>query len=215
MSKLVICASKMSGLTTFDGKGDVHHWAINIKAKLISKGYKSQLLDANRPPNNPAGPRAAWDKEADKALGIILTYLHPDLSAQFETSVTPETLIRAVTNHFARDVAQEVNRLEEQLTNLSYDGSDPLEWTSKVRNLITKLTNRNSAPAERTVRVLVLKALEKEPEYKIRIEMIRYSNPNIVLVDLWTEVAKLPWPIERDSTSAFAAMKLTNDNRKM
>ncbi len=82
----------MSGLTSFDGKGDVHHWASNIKAKLISKGYKSQLLDANKPANDPA--RSAWEKDADKALGIILTYLHPDLSAQFETSATSQTLIK-------------------------------------------------------------------------------------------------------------------------
>ena len=204
----------MSYLVNYDGKGDILHWAANMRAKLISKGYKGQLLDVNRPGDNPAGPRAAWDRDADKALGIILTYLHPDISSQFETKLTPETLMIALITHFSRDGDQEVIRLEAQLNNLSYDGSDPIEWCSTVRNLVSKLTKRGQVPVVRAVRLSVLKAIEKEPEYKFKVEMIRFNFPNITLEDLWLAIGKFPYPIERVDEIAFAAMKLNSDNNK-
>ena len=90
----------MSYLVNYDGKGDILHWAANMRAKLISKGYKSQLLDVGRAGNEDA--KKIWDRDADKALGIILTYLHPHISSQFETKLTPETLMIALITHFSR-----------------------------------------------------------------------------------------------------------------
>ena len=40
---------KMGSVNVFDGKEDVLGWLLKIKTKLISKGYKLVLTDANRP----------------------------------------------------------------------------------------------------------------------------------------------------------------------
>ena len=76
----------MANITVFDGKGDVMSWEAKVRAKLISKGYKSQLVDINRPPaliGNAPGPdlRAGWDKNANKAVGVIFMYLDPYIAA--------------------------------------------------------------------------------------------------------------------------------------
>ncbi len=39
----------MSGPGIFNWSEDVLGWIIKIKSKLTSKGYKSQLIDVNRP----------------------------------------------------------------------------------------------------------------------------------------------------------------------
>ena len=54
----------------------------------------------------------------------------------------------------------------------------------------------------------MLKALATEPEYKVKIEVIRQTQPNILLDDLWLFVGRLPYPLENNEV-AFAAMKLT------
>ena len=121
----------MSGLSVFDGKGDVVAWEARIKAKLVSKGYKSQLLDALKPPAPPQPQqgqapvpdlRPAWEANADKAVGIILLYLEPDIAIQFQAQGTPETLLRAVRDHYSPDIAQEIERLELAFADLEYDG---------------------------------------------------------------------------------------------
>ncbi len=191
----------MSNLTTFEGKGDVQQWASNMRAKLISKGYKSQLLDANRPQGQDAAvvaERKAWERDADKALGIILTYLHSDITTQFEDKLTPQTLLDAVKAYFTRDVNQEIIRLESELINITYNGSDPIKWASGIRNIISKLTAKGAPPVEKTIVATILRALEKEPEYSVRVQMIKFNTPNITLVDLWAAIGKFPYPLERE-----------------
>ena len=126
----------MSGLTVFDGKGDVIVWEARVKAKLVSKGYKSQLLDALKPPapaqaqqGQPAPPdlRSAWEANVDKALGIILLYLEPDIAVQFQVATTPETLFKAIRDLYSPDIEQEIERLELAFADLTYDGQDPIE----------------------------------------------------------------------------------------
>ena len=202
----------MSTLSIFRGTGDVGDWVTSIKAKLLSKGYRNYLLDKNRP---DAGPElAAWNAQADKAVGVILTYLDPSLVVVFEDKSTPQSLLEAIAAYYRPDMFQEVSRLEDSLMNLTYDGSDPVAWCANVRHMITKLTVKGAKLLDRTVKILILKALEQEPEYKIRVEMIRYSNSNISLEDLWVAIAKLPYPVVR-AERAFAAMKLTDDSHRM
>ena len=40
---------KMGSVNVFDGKEDVLGWLLKMKAKLISKGYKSVLTNITRP----------------------------------------------------------------------------------------------------------------------------------------------------------------------
>ncbi len=66
-----------TNIPIFDGSGDVVAWALRVRSKLIAKGYKSHLLDANRPA--AADVRALWDAQANKALGTILIYGYDQL----------------------------------------------------------------------------------------------------------------------------------------
>ena len=82
--------------------------------------------------------------------------------------------------------------------NLIYDGTDPVVWVAKVRGLICKLTTRNATPAERTVRRVVLRALEAQ--YKMRVEIIRQCQPDIKLIELWEAIRIFPYPISKENT---------------
>jgi len=194
-----------TNIPIFNGSGDVVTWATRVKAKLISKGYKSQLLDGKRPAD--ADARALWDTQADKALGTILTYMNPDVTVQFENATTPQTLMEAVVKHYSPDINQEIERLEGELRDITYDGEEPVAWVAKIRSIIAKLTIRNNPPTERTVRAIVLKALEQESEYKIRVEVIRYTQPNINLVDLWTAISRFPYPLGDNESALINATK--------
>ena len=123
-----------------------------MRAKLTAKGYKLQLADVNRPTgnNNPA----EWDKQADKALSIIQLYLYMDVAGQFVTKITPQTLLAAIVAQYHPDANQEVERLEKELNKLTYDGTDPVVQTAKIRSLVAKLTLKQAAPREKTVRNL-------------------------------------------------------------
>ena len=80
---------KMDSVNVFDRKEDVLGWLLKIKAKLISKGYKSVLTDVTRPGVDVAvDARAAWDALADKAVGTILLYLSSDIAVQFKNKLT-------------------------------------------------------------------------------------------------------------------------------
>ncbi len=99
--------------------------------------------------------------------------------------------------------------------DLEYDSRDSVEWVADVRRQINKLAARGAAPSEHVVRTTVLRALEEEPEYKTRVDMIRHLTPNIALVDLWTFVNRFPYPlIEHKRDSAFV-MKQTSTNIEM
>jgi hypothetical protein len=197
----------MATITEFDGTGDVIAWAFKVKAKLIAKGYKTYLLDENKPKDQKE--LMSWHATADKAIGLILTYMHPNVQVQFEDKVTPQTLIEAVVKRFCPDQQQEIDRLEKELNELKYDGSDPVAWSANVRGLIAKLTIRNVTPTARAVKNAVLKALEQESEYKIRVEIIRQNQPDISLDDLWVAVGRLPYPLQQVE-NAFAAMRVTS-----
>ena len=203
----------MGSVNVFDGKEDVLGWLLKMKAKLVSKGYKLVLIDANRPGVAAVDARAAWDALADKAVGTILLYLSSDIAVQFESKLTPQALMDAVKNHYVPDQQQEIDRLEIELNNLSYAREDPVIWTACVRGLIGKLIARGVNPTDRQVRNAVLKALATEPEYRVRIEVIRQTQPNISLDDLWLSVGRLPYPLESDEV-AFAAMKLTSNAKR-
>src|ERR1700722_19125320 len=190
----------MGSVNVFDGKEDVLGWLLKMKAKLISKGYKLVLIDANRPGVAAVDASAAWDAFSDIAV-------------QFESKLTPQALMDAVKNHYVPDQQQEIDRLEIELNNLSYAREDPVIWTACVRGLIGKLIARGVNPTDRQVRSAVLKALATEPEYKVRIEVIRETQPNITLDDLWLSVGRLPYPLESNEV-AFAAMKLTSNAKK-
>ena len=64
----------MGFVHVFDGKEEVLGWLLKLKAKLISKEYKSVLTDVTRPGVVAIDARAAWNALADKAVGIILLY---------------------------------------------------------------------------------------------------------------------------------------------
>jgi hypothetical protein len=88
----------MATIPTFDGNGDVVSWIAKIRAKLVAKGYKTQLLDENRPEDDPA--QAAWDTQADKATGVILTYLDTDIVMQFEDGLTPQSMLETIMTQY-------------------------------------------------------------------------------------------------------------------
>ena len=83
-----------------------------MKAKLISKGYKSVLIDITRPGVVTVNVRAVQNALADKAVGTILLYLSLDIAVQFENKLTSQALIDAVKNHYVPDQQQEIDRLE-------------------------------------------------------------------------------------------------------
>ena len=58
-------------------------------------------------------------------------------------------------------------------------------------------------PTDRQVKNAVLKALATEPEYKVKIEIIKQTQPNILLDDLWLFVDRLPYLLESNEV-AFA-----------
>jgi hypothetical protein len=87
----------MSAIVAFNGTQDVINWCTQVKAKLISKGYKNHLLDTNRPGGDQ---RAAWDGAADKAVGFIMTFMDPDVSTQFVDNITPQTLLEAIVARY-------------------------------------------------------------------------------------------------------------------
>lgn len=204
----------MSNIPAFNGTQDVVGWASMVRSKLISKGYKHQLLNASRP--DVAGQaQIAWDALADKATGMIQTYMDPNITMQFENKGTPQDLFEAVVSRYCPDQRQEIERLESELNNLTYDGTDPVKWVAMVRALVVKLTTKQAPPQERTVKNLVLNALEQgEPEYKIRVEMIRYSQPDITLENLWLAVGRLPYPIKTEESLLVATEKLTLTSRE-
>ena len=51
----------MGSVNVFDGKEDVLGWLFEMKAKLISKGYKSVLTDVTRPGVVAVDAKAAWN----------------------------------------------------------------------------------------------------------------------------------------------------------
>ena len=104
----------MTTIKEFDGTGDVTEWVTKVKAKLISKGYKLYLLDRSIPAAIGDG-RTAWFKEADKALGVILTYLHPNISVLFADKETPQRLFEAIIEYYQPDEKHEIERLENEL----------------------------------------------------------------------------------------------------
>ncbi len=162
----------MSSIEIFTSSTDVISWTAKVKTKLISKGYKQHLVDANRPAGE--APGMAWDAQADKATGVILMYLDPYVAMSPEDHMTPQTLLAAITAHYQPDQNQEIEQLENEMSDLSYDGSDPVALVAKFRAMIAKLIAKQGLPTERLVRNLVLQAIEEEPQYKIREELIRH-----------------------------------------
>ena len=63
----------MISVLIYNENNDILGWIIKIKAKLISKGYKSVLTDSTRPA--AADARAAWHALADKTVGTIMLRL--------------------------------------------------------------------------------------------------------------------------------------------
>ena len=190
----------MSSILPFDGRGDVTAWMAKVKAKLISKGYKSHLRNENKPA--AGADRVAWEANADKAVGIILTYLELYLANQFENKASLQELFEAIEVHYRPDLSQEIDRLEREFTNLSYNAEDPILWVANVRGLVARLTTKGAPPTDRQIRAIVLRALEEEPEYKIRVELIRHSQPNITQAELWAAIGRFPYPL-KSSESAF------------
>ena len=201
----------MSTIATFRGSGNVNDWLVGMKAKLISKGYKSQLTDANRPSDREE--RKAWDVLADKALGTILMHLSPDIAEQFEDKQTPQLLINALKSHFSPDQHQAIERLEGELDRLTYNGEDPVMWLSGVKGLVTKLTNKGASPPDRTVRSVVLQALSVEPVYMMRVEVIKQTQPDILLDDLWTAIGRFTYPLVHDDSMFVMRNQLISDSR--
>ena len=149
----------MAQIEVYDGTTDVHVWAFKVKAKLTSKGFKSQLLDVNCPGPAEAG-HAAWVAQADKAHGGVLNYLATHVAEQFEDRQTPQALLDAVVARYRRNNEQEVERLEGELLGLTYDNLDPIAWCAGVRGLVSKLTSKYAPPTDWTVRMLVLNVLK-------------------------------------------------------
>ena len=179
----------------FDGTSDVLHWAYMIKAKLMAKGYNRHLQNVNKP--NNANEQAVWNAKVDKAIGMIMCHLHPEVMLLFESYGTPQTLLEAVVAMYSPDQNVLIDKLENEFMELSYDGTDPVVWSCKVRSLVAKLIANNAAPTERMVRKLVFRALELE--YKLQIEIIRCTQPNISLDELWVAVKRFPYPINREN----------------
>lgn len=191
----------MGSIEQFDGTGSFHNWKAQVKAKLMTKGFDSCLGD--RP--DAGNAQAPWDALASKAVGQIRLYLEPSLIMQFEEHTTPKALFNAIEENYKPNREAELDRLENELMNLTYDGSDPVAWVAKVRHLLAKIRIRGLDPHVRTVRNLVLKALEREPQYRARIEVIRYSSPNITLEELWRAVSAFPYPLEKEDNDLLLA----------
>jgi hypothetical protein len=206
----------MTTTNIFNGAGDVVKWAATLTAKLIAKGYRSHILDANRPVGADAAGIAAivvWDTNRDKALGMVMSAIDPDIMGLYVALVTPETLIAAVVNQYRPQANQEIDRLEREFKGLTYDEKEnPIAWVAKLRNLINKLTTANAAPSDRAIKTAVWDALEEV--YGVRVEIMRHSTPNMTVGELWAAVTSLPHPIKRVD-SAFAALNLTSYNREM
>ncbi len=147
--------------------------------------------------------RVAWNALADKALGTIMIYLTPDIVVQFDTKTTLQELLLAIAQQYTPDTQQEIDRLENSLNNLEYNGEDPVVWTAGIKELIAKLTAKQATPTDRHVRTVVLAALEKEPEYKVRVEVIRQTQPNITLNDLWLTIGRFTYSIKRNETLLY------------
>ena len=73
-------------LSVFDGNGNVEDWIVQATNKLMSKGYKKQLKDELKPQGDPG---VLWEGQADKAVGILFTYLSPALATAFASHETP------------------------------------------------------------------------------------------------------------------------------
>ena len=84
-----------------------------------------------------------------------------------------------------------------------------------VKGLVAKLTHKQAKPPDRTVKSVVLKALATEPEYKIGIEVIKQTQPNITLDDLWTTVGRFTYPIKSEESVFMAKNKLTSTKSDM
>ena len=132
----------MASVLVFEEKGDVVSWIAKMKAKLVSKGYKSHLLNSNRPQDG--AERVNWDLNAEKALSAIQLHLHPDIVIHFENLVTPQTLLEGIRNFYLPDAAQKVERLEKEFMELIYDGIDPVSWITDVRGKIARLISLTS-----------------------------------------------------------------------
>ncbi len=84
----------MKSSLSFSGKNsEVADWKVKIKSKLIAKGYKTQLLDVNRPialVADASGPdlKTQWYANADKAVGIIFIHMEPRIMTQFQHFIT-------------------------------------------------------------------------------------------------------------------------------
>ena len=140
----------MATITEFNGTGDVIAWALKIKAKLIAKGYKAYLEDKNKPAE--AKELLVWNTMADKATGLILTYMNPNITVQFDDKTTPQSLVEAVVKLYCPDINQEIERLERELIQLTYNETDPVVWAANVRGLVAKLVVKQTVPNEKTVR---------------------------------------------------------------
>ena len=82
----------MGFVNVFDRKENILRWFLKIKAKLISKEYKSVLIDVTRLGVVAVDAKAAWNALANKAVGTILLYLSSDIAVQFESKLTPQTI---------------------------------------------------------------------------------------------------------------------------
>ena len=80
---------------------------------------------------------------------------------------------------------------------------------------MAKLTHRQAKPQDRTIKSAVLKALATEPEYKIGVEVIKQTQPNITLNDLWTTVGRFTYPIKSEESLFMAKNKLTSTKSEM
>lgn len=202
----------MATMTIFNGVEDVVKWAAVLKAKLIAKGYRSHLQDINRPNGiDAAGIAAAaiWDGNRDKALGMVMSAIDPDIMGLYVAMVTPETLIAAVVNQYRPNANQEIERLEREFKELTYNGIDsPLTWVAKLRNLIGKLTAANAAPSDRAIKSAVWDALEAV--YGVRVEIMRHSTPNMTIAELWAAITTLPYPI-KGTDNAFTTFNQTSN----
>ena len=124
-------------------------------------------------------------------------HLDPTLVRLFEHLETPQTLLNGIREFYSPNIEREIEKLELTFSKLTYDGQDPVIWVAEVRELIAKLTARNAALSDRSIRNTILKALKNEPEYRMRVEIIRVTQPNISPMDLWTHVRRFPYPLNR------------------
>ena len=69
-----------------------------------------------------------------------------------------------------------------------------------MKGLVAKLTHKQAKPQDRTVKSAVLKALATEPKYKNGVEVIKQTQPNITLDDLWTTIGRFTYPIKSEES---------------